>query len=49
MIVFRSRTMHPKSPTLTRGGTVLKESADPDILGVTFDANVTFKKNLSSV
>ena len=32
MIVFRSRTMHPQSPPLTVGGTVLKESVDLDIL-----------------
>ena len=37
MIVSRSRTMHPQSPALTIGGTVLKESDDPVILGVTFD------------
>ena len=36
MIVSRSRTMHPQSPTLTIGGTV-KESDDLVILGVTFD------------
>ena len=28
MIVSRSRTMHPQSPVLTIGGTVLKESDD---------------------
>ena len=28
MIVSRSRTMHPQSPLLTIGGTVLKESDD---------------------
>ena len=28
MIVFMSRTMHPQSPALTIGGTVLKESDD---------------------
>ena len=28
MIVSRSRTMHPQSPSLTIGGTVLKESND---------------------
>ena len=32
MIVSRSRTMHPQSPPLTFGGTVLKESEDLDIL-----------------
>ena len=37
MIVSRSRPMHPQSPPLTIGGTVLKESADLVILGVTFD------------
>ena len=36
MIVSRSRTMLPQSPPLTVGGTVLKESVDLDILGVTF-------------
>ena len=39
MIVSRSRTMHPQSPPLTIGGTVLKESDDLVILGVTFDSN----------
>ena len=34
-IVSRSRTMHPQSPALTIGGTVLKESDDLVILGVT--------------
>ena len=37
MIVSRSRTMHPQSPAITIGGTVLKESDDLVILGVTFD------------
>ena len=32
MIVSRSRTMHPQSPALTIGGTVLKESEDLVIL-----------------
>ena len=32
MIVSRSRTMHPQSPALTIGGTVLKESDDLVIL-----------------
>ena len=32
----RSRTMHPQSPPLTIGGTVLKESDDLGILGMTF-------------
>ena len=49
MIVSRSRTMHPLSPPLTIGGTVLKESADLVILGVTFDSKMTFEKHLRSV
>ena len=32
MIVSRSRTMHPQSPPLTIGGTVLKESDNLVIL-----------------
>ena len=38
MVVSRSRTMHPQSPLLIIGGTVLKESDDLVILGVTFDS-----------
>ena len=49
MIVSRSRTMHPQSPTLTIGGTVLKESDDLVILGVAFDSKMTFEKHLCSV
>ena len=45
-IVSRSRTMHPLSPPLTIGGTVLKESDDLVILGVTFDSKLTIEKNL---
>ena len=48
-IVSRSRTMHPQSPVLTTGGTVLKESDDLVILGVTFDSKITFEKHLRSV
>ena len=48
MIVSRSRTMHPQSPALTIGGTVLKESDDLVILGVTFDSKMTFEKHLRS-
>ena len=36
--------MHPQSPSLTIGGTVLKESDDLVILGVTFDSNMTFSE-----
>ena len=49
MIVSRSRTMHVLSPALTIGGTVLKESDNLIILGVTFDSNSTFEKNLRSI
>ena len=49
MIVLRSRTMHPQSPPLTIGGTVLKGSSDFVILGVTFDSKMTFQKYLRSV
>ena len=49
MIVSRSRTMHPQSPLLTIGGTVLKESDDLVILRVTFDSKMTFEKHLRSV
>ena len=49
MIVSRSRTMHPQSSPLTIGGTVLKESDDLVILGVTFDSKTIFEKHLRSV
>ena len=39
----------PVTPSLTIGGTVLKESDDLDILGVTFDSKMTFEKHLHSV
>ena len=41
--------MHPQPPPLTIGGTVLKESDDHVILGVTFDSKMTFEKHLRSV
>ena len=49
MIVSRSRTMHPQSPPLTIGRTVLKESDGLVILGVAFDSKMTFEKHLRSV
>ena len=49
MIVSRSRTMRPQSPALTIGGTVLKESDDLVVLGVTFDSKTIFEKHLRSV
>ena len=49
VIVSRSRTMHPQSPPFTIGGTVLMESDDLVILGVTFDSKLTFEKQASSL
>ena len=49
MIVFRSRTIHPQSPPLAIGGTVMKESDDLDTLGATFDSKMTFEKHLRTV
>ena len=49
IIVSRSRTIHPQSSPSTIGGTVLKESDDHVILGVTFDSKMTFGKHLRSV
>ena len=49
MIVSRSRTVHPQLTPLTLDGTVLGESADLVILGVTFDAKMTFEKHRRSV
>ena len=37
------------SHSLTFGGTVLKESDDLDIMGVTFDSKMIFEKRLHSV
>ena len=42
-------TMHLQPPQLTIGGTLLKESDDLDILGVTFDSKMTSEKHLRSV
>ena len=41
--------MHPQPPSLTIDGTVLKESDNLDMLGVTFDSKLTFVKHLRSV
>ena len=46
MIVSRSLIMHPQSPALTIDGTLLKESDDLVILGVTFGSKMTFEKHL---
>ena len=48
-IVSRSHTVHPQLTPLTLGGTVLKESADLVMLGVTFDAKMTLAKHLRFV
>ena len=45
MIVSRLRTMHPQSPPLSVNGTVLKQSVDFDVLGVTFDSKITFEQH----
>ena len=49
MIVSGSCTIDLQSPPLTVGGSVLKESVDLDILGVTFDSMMTFEKHLHSL
>ena len=49
MIVSRSCKIHPRSPPLTIGGTVLMESDDLVIFGVTFDSKMTFEKHHRSV
>ena len=41
--------MLPQSHPLILGGTVLRESDDLDILGVTFDSKMTFEMHLRSV
>ena len=41
--------MHPQSPPLTIGRTVLKESDDIDILGVTIYSKLTSEKHFRSV
>ena len=48
-IVSRSHTLHPRSPPLTIGLTVLKESDNLVILGVTFDSKMTVEKHLRLV
>ena len=48
-MVSRSRYNASQSPPLTIGGTVLKESNDLVILGVTFDSKMTFEKSLRPV
>ena len=45
MIVSRSRTVHPQLTPLTLDGTLLKKYADLVMLGVMFDAKMTFEKH----
>ena len=40
--------MHPQSPPLALYRIVLNDSVDFDIVGVTFDASMTFDKHLRS-
>ena len=49
MIVSRSCTVHPQLTPLTLDKSMLKDSADLIILGVTFDAKMTFEKHIRSV
>ena len=49
MIVSWSRTMRPQSPPLTIGRTVLKETVNLVILGMTFDSKMASEKHLCSV
>ena len=49
MIVSSSCTMHPQSLPLTIGGTLLKESDDLVMLGVTFASKLTFEKHLRGI
>ena len=49
MIVSRSHTVYPRLTTLTLDGTVMMESANLVIFGVSFDAKMTFENHLCSV
>ena len=49
MIVSRSHKVYLQLTPLTLDGNVLGESADLVLLGVTFDAKMTFEKHLHSV
>ena len=41
--------MHPQSPPLSIGGSILEESDDLVIFGVTFYSKMTLEKHLCSV
>ena len=49
MIVSWSCSMHHQAPPLTIGGTVLNESDNLDIFGVSFDSKMTFESSVRSV
>ena len=49
IIASRSRTMRLQSPPFALYGTVLMESDDLDIFGVTFVSKMTFEKYVHSV
>ena len=49
MMVSGSSTIYSQLTQLTIDGTLLKESADHVIFGVTFDAKITFEKHLRCV
>ena len=49
MIASRSLKMHPQSPPLAIFETILKESDDLVILGVTFNSKMTFEKHIRSI
>ena len=44
IIVSGSHTIHLQSPPLTVGGTLLKESDDLDILGLTVDYKMSWRR-----
>ena len=46
LVVYRSRTMHSVAPINYCRGTVLKESDDIDILGVTCDSKMAHENHL---
>ena len=46
MIVYRLGKIYSQPTFLTSDGTILKESADLVILGVTFVAKMTFEKHI---
>ena len=49
IIVSWPSTIHSQSTPLTLDRTVLKESVDIVVLGVTFDEKMSFEKHLCSV